>query len=134
MRLNNRSFRICSKSVLLLLASLLASLLVTPAFATWYVHQSEGHYKQEDYRNKNYGDFVPADIDQKIFGHLITDNQAVPASLQQAPNPALTRPERNFRQPAYNGENRGRYYMPPANQRFNQGYNRNTNFNRSNNN
>ena len=130
MQLNIRSFRICSKSVLFLLASL----LVTPASATWYVHQSESHYKQEDYRNEKYGDFVPADIDQKIFRHLITDDQTVPASIQQAPNPALNQPVPNFRRPAYNGQNRARSYIPPASQRYNQGNNRNTNFNRSNNN
>jgi len=77
---------------------------VTPAFAEWYVHKSENYYKRQDYHNEKYGDFA-ADINEKIYGHMKTDekqkirkpqnesthglfdsNLTVPPGIQQAPN------------------------------------------------
>jgi len=54
---------------------LVTSLSTTSALAAWYVNQSEGYYKPQEYHNERFGDFPPADIDQKLFGHLNSEKK-----------------------------------------------------------
>jgi len=112
---------------------LITSLSATPALATWYVNQSEGYYKPQEFHNERFGDFPPADIDQKLFGHLNTENKAeesnsqtdnasissninqpVSTSNQQVLNPAQNYSEQNTRQPAYGNYNRDRKFTSPG--------------------
>jgi hypothetical protein len=130
--MKGRSVRKSSTAICLLVTSLSAA---TPALATWYMNDSEGYYKPQEYHNERFGDFPPADIDQKLFGHLndekkaeesksVTDNtspyttttnQPVSSSNQQVSNPAQNYPEQNFQQPAAYGSNDpGRNYMSPG--------------------
>lgn len=128
----------------LMTASLLiGSLAATPALASWYINQSEGYYKPQEYHNEKYGNFPPADIDQKLFSHLNSDdvteeskppadnphvssnNQAVPPANPQVSNPAPNYPAQDFQRPAYGNYSQNRNYAPYGNQRNN----RSTNFN-----
>ena len=132
--MSNKSVKNCLTAATLLAASLSA----TTAFANWYMNQSEGYYKPQEYHNDKYGNFPPADIDEKLFGHLNTEAQAeeskplaadIPAtsySNQTAPprNPQGQNPVPNYQRPAYGNYNQNRNYAPRGNQR----YNRNTNF------
>jgi len=113
---------------------LMTALSVTPALADWSINRHE-------YHNGKYGNFVPADINKKLFGHLNSEaKQEVkispdsPSSNHQAASPGdpqtTTAPVANYSQqqgwrPAYNRYNQGQYFTPPGNQR----YNRNTSFN-----
>ena len=149
--MKNRSGRKSFTAVCLLVTSLSA----TPALAAWYVNQSqsEGYYKPQEYHNERFGDFPPADIDQKLFGHLNTENkteesksptdstsfsstinQPLPTSNQQVLNPAqnYNYSEQNAQQPAYSGYNRGRNYTSPGMERHIR--NREAHLNRSRNN
>lgn len=142
--MKNRSFRKGLTTVSLLVTSLSAS----PAFAGSYANQSEGYYKQNQYHNDRYGDFPPADIDEKLSAHINTGaveetakqapaNPQVPANRNppvstanpQVANPAQGYPLQNSQQPAYGNYYQGRNYAPYGNQGYNRGYNRNTNFN-----
>ena len=133
-----------ARKCLLAVCLLVTGLSVTPASASWYIHQSEGYYKPQVYHNEKFGDFVPADINEKLFGHLNTDaeqetskpqrdntpassstNQAVSPGKSQVPKPAATYSPQNYRQPTYNRYNQRRNFTAPGNQR----YNRNTSFN-----
>ncbi len=121
---------------------LVGGLSVTPAFAQWYVNQSEGHgyYRAQEYHNEKYGDFAPADINEKLLGHLATNNDfdidktvkpplsTIPSnkfSATTSPPPATTAPRKfaqnqppyvqnNQRQDSYN---QARYYAQQGNQR-----------------
>ncbi len=120
---------------------LVTSLSATPVLANWYVNQSEGYYKPTEYYNDKYGDFPPADIDEKLFSHLNTPTDvkenttavttppvvpsADPAPIQQPLNPTPNYSGQNYQQPAYNNYNRGRNFATPGNQNAN----RNTSFN-----
>ena len=127
--MKNRSSRKSFTAVCLLVTSLSA----TPVLATWYVNQDEGYYKPQEYHNERFGDFPPADIDQKLFGHLNTENkaeesnsqtnnaslsstsnQSVPTSNQQVLNPAQNYSEQNTRQTAYDNYNRDRKFTSPG--------------------
>ena len=129
---------------LMAVSLLVASISATPALASWQVNQPESYFKPQQYNNGNYGNFPPADIDEKLFGHLNTggaqkenqsqtdnaavassNNQPAPPKIPQTSNPAQGYPVQNSQPPAYGNYNQGRYYAPPGNQR----YNRNTNFN-----
>jgi hypothetical protein len=133
-----------ARKCLLAVCLLMTGSSVTPAFATWDIHQSKGYYEPQEYHNNKFGDFVPADINEKLFGHLNTDatqetsksqrgntpassstNQAVPPENLKVPKPAATYSQQNYWQPSYNRYNQGRNFTAPGNQR----YNRNTSFN-----
>ena len=131
--MKDESVRKISTAICLLVSSLSAA---PPALATWYINdQSEGYYKPQEYHNERFGDFPPADIDQKLFGHLNTENeveesksvndntslstttsnQPVSSSNQQLSNPAQNYSEQNYQQPAAYGSNdRGRNYISPG--------------------
>ena len=128
------------RNFLTTVALLATTLSATTAFANWYMNQSEGYYKPQEYHNDKYGNFPPADIDEKLFGHLNTDAQTeeskplaadIPAtsySNQTAPPPAnqqVQNPAANYQRPAYGNYNQNRNYAPRGNQR----YSRSTNFN-----
>ena len=129
--MKDRSVRKCSTAICLLVTSLSAA---PPALATWYMNDSEGYYKPQEYHNERFGDFPPADIDQRLFSHLNTENeveesksltdnaslstnsdQAVSTSNQQISNPAQNYSELNSQLPApYGSYNRGRNYTSPG--------------------
>ena len=118
-----------------------ASLSTAPAFATWYVNETDGYYKPQEYHNERFGDFPPADIDQKLFSHLNTENeeetipksddaslssgsnQSVPGSNQQVLNPAQNYTQQYSQQPAYDSYNRGRNFTSPGLERHIQNRN-----------
>ncbi len=143
-KMNNKSVR----NYLITACLLIPALSATPVFASWNNTESETYYKPQKYNNGKYGDFVPADINQKLFGHLNTDaeknesniqienNTVTPGSAQTASpgvqqvqrppqNAAQNRSQQYYQQPVYNNYNQSRQYNPPGNQR----YNRNTNIN-----
>ena len=123
--MKDRSVRISSTAICLLVTSLSAA---PPALATWYMNnQSEGYYKPQEYHNGRFGDFPPADIDQKLFGHLNTENEVeeskpltdnAPLSTdsdQQVSNPAQNYSEQNSQFPATYGSNdRRRNFTSPG--------------------
>ena len=131
--MKDRSISKISTAICLLVTSLSAA---PPALATWYMNnQSEGYYKPQEYHNERFGDFPPADIDQKLFEHLNTENnveesksvtdntslstttsnQPVSSSNQQLSNPAQNYSEQNYQQPAAYGSNdRGRSFTSPG--------------------
>lgn len=143
--MNKKSVR----KYLITISILVPALSATTASADWYVQQSEGYYKPNEYHNERYGDFVPPDINQKLFGQKNTDdtpvesktptdtapvassnNQTIAPYNQQAQNltqqyqqPAYQQPA--YQQPAYNRNNQNRNYNPSANRRNT----RNTSFN-----
>ena len=116
----------------------------TPALATWYVNQSEeGYYKPQEYHNERFGDFPPADIDQKLFGHLNTKNeteeikpqtddaslssninQPVSTSNQQVLNPVQNYSQQNLQQPAFGSYKQRRKFTSPGMQRHIQNRNK----------
>lgn len=143
--MKNRSVRISLMAVCLPVVSLSTA----PAFATWYVNESDGYYKPQEYHNERYGDFPPADIDQKLFGHLNTEKDTIPktddASLssssnqssvsrssQQALPPAQNYTQQYNQQPAYDGYNRGRNYTSPGLEKHRQNRNAYLNSQRNN--
>jgi hypothetical protein len=120
---------------------LVTSLSAAPVFANWYANQSgtEDYYEPNNYNNGKFGEFPPADIDKKLFGHLTTDKEAVenktktddavvttnskrPLAVnnQQVQNPAQQYSQQNPQQPAYSRYNRGRNYPQQRNQRYNR--------------
>lgn len=122
---------------LIVVCSLATSLSAAPTFANWYVNQSEGYYKPQQYYNHKYGDFPPADIEQQIFKQLEESKKVLKESPSQGNNTStpsgsqtldtkLVQPysQSNVQQPAYGSYNRNRNYAP---QRY-QNYNRNSNF------
>ena len=130
--MKDRSVRKSSTAICLLVTSLSAA---TPALATWYMNDSEGYYKPQEYHNERFGDFPPADIDQKIFGHLNTENkeeesksvtdntslstttsnQPESSSNQQDSNPVQNYSELNPQLPAAYGSNdRRRNFTSPG--------------------
>jgi hypothetical protein len=112
-----------------------ASLSTAPAFATWYMSETDGYYKPQEYHNEKFGDFPPADIDQKLFGHLTTEKEeSIPktdsTSLSSSSNqlvsppgnPQVLNPAQNYtqpytQQPAYGSYNRGRNFTSPGMER-----------------
>lgn len=127
--MKNRSVRISLMAVCLPVASLSTA----PAFATWYVNETGGYYKPQEYHNEKFGDFPPADIDQKLFSHLNTENEEetlpktdnaplssgsnqspVSTSNQQVLNPVPNYTQQYTQQPAYDSYNRGRNYTSPG--------------------
>ncbi|MBE9560832.1 MAG: hypothetical protein IMF15_08580 [Proteobacteria bacterium] len=147
--MRNRSVKKCLTTV----ALLATGLSTTSAFANWYANQSENYYKPQEYHNEKYGNFPPADIDEKLFSHLNTGDEVTASkpSAESAPAPAYSKPPpvnqapnyatQNSRQQPYGNYNRGQNYAPATgqqqNQQQNQRYsrqndyqnNRNTNFN-----
>ncbi len=142
--MNNVSVR----KLLITVSMLVLGLTATTVSATWYVNQSEGYYKPKNYHNEKYGDFVPTDIHQKLFGHLNTystqeenktladtslvesgNNQTIAPGNQPPGNQQTSNQAQNFTQqypqPTYNRYNQNRKYASPANGRNN----RSTNFN-----
>ena len=130
--MKNRSIKKSLTATCLLVTSLSAA----PVLAAWYVNQSEGYYKPQEYHNERFGDFPPADIDQKLFAHLNAENkteeikpqtdnaslsstsaQAVPTGNQQVLNPAQNYSEQNSQRPAFDNYNRGRNYTSPGMER-----------------
>ena len=128
--MNNKSVR----KYLITISILVSGLSATTASANWYVQQSEGYYKPKEYHNERYGDFVPADINQKLFGQKNTDdtpvesktltdtapvepsyNQTIAPDNQQARN--FTQ---QYQQPAYNRYNQSRNYTSPVESSNNQ--------------
>ena len=134
--MKNRLFRTCITGSCLLVVSLSTA----PVLAGWYSNQSEIYYKPQEFHNDRFGDFPPADIEQKIFSHVVPDDKpveketsneapSVPAtSNQQVLEQPQISSQQNYsqqynQQPAYTNYNRSRNITSPANQR----YNRNTN-------
>jgi len=113
------------------------SLSATPAFAKWYINQSEGFYRAQEYHNENYGDFAPADINERLLGHLaadtypetdIPDNRNTPATPKQplattattvTPATDSSRPIQNQQAPTNNNYNPARRYVPQGNHQNN---------------
>lgn len=138
--MNNISVR----TYLITISILVQGLSATSVSATWYVHQSEAYYKPEQYHNEKYGDFVPADIQKKLFGHLITNNtkveintlsdnspaassnnQTVTPDNQKIMNQTRKITRQQYQQPANSRYKQNRNYTTPENRR----YSRNANFN-----
>jgi len=130
--MKNRSVRKSLTATCLLVTSLSAA----PAFAAWYINQDEGYYKPQEYHNERFGDFPPADIDQKLFAHLNAENkteeikpqtnnaslsstsaQPVPGGNQQVLSPAQNYSEQHSQQPAFGSYNRGRNPTSPGMER-----------------
>jgi len=137
--MRNRSVKKCLTTV----ALLATGLSTTSAFANWYVNQSEGYYKPQEYQNKKYGNFPPANIDEQLFGHLNTGDDAAASKppAESTPAPSYSKPPpvnqtpnyatQNPRQQPYGNYNRGRNYAPPGGQQQNQQYNRQNNYQNS---
>ena len=112
-----------------LLCCLATSLCASQAFAAWTGDKLHRGY------NQGYGDFPPMDIDKKLSGagndykvpesSKPVDNSAPAPAPAPVANQTQNYPPQNYQQPAYSSQNRGNYYYPPTNQR----YNRNTSFN-----
>lgn len=126
------------KKYLMVVCSLATCLSTVPILADWDINQS---YKAEEfYDNGKFGNFPPADIDQKLSRHLNTVNkseegqfrtdstldssgskQSAPVTTnQQAPATTSDCAKQNLQQPAYNNYNRGSNPYPQNNQRYNR--------------
>lgn len=112
-----------------ILCCLATSLCASQAFAAWTGDKLHRGY------NQGYGDFPPMDIDRKLSGagndykapepSKPVDNSASAPAPAPVANQTQNYSPQNYQQPAYSSQNRGNYYYPPTNQR----YNRNTSFN-----
>jgi len=108
------------------------------ASAKWYINQSEGYYKPQEFYNDKFGDFPPKDIDSQIMSNTV---EVKPLPEEKAPAPqgkdsstytpeSYTTPnnsDQNYQQPPYDNYGQQNYYnrgtnYPPGNA-YNQGSN-----------
>ena len=93
---------------------LLTATCTNQSLADWSVDNSRRGY------NQGYGDFPPADINEQLYSHLKTENQAEKrSSRDNAVGPAISNrmqtdmpltqnyPAYNYQQPSYGGYDRG---------------------------
>jgi hypothetical protein len=140
--MNNRPVR----EIVTTVCILLANLSTAPVYANWDIPQSENYYSPQKYHNDNYGDFVPANINEKLFGHLIAGDEQETNKTQETNTPVVsnynqtaTPVDQQFAKPAPDYSNQYYQRPVPADNRYNrernitppgnQGYNRNANFN-----
>lgn len=103
------------------------------AAAKWYINQSEGYYKPQEFYNDKFGDFPPNDIDSKLMSNA---DETKPLQEEKAPteqgadsSTSTYKPksdtipnssDQNYQQPSYDNYSQQNY-----NQRY---YNRGTNY------
>lgn len=106
-----------TRQSLVVISLLMTGLYSHLATATWYVNQSEGYYKPQEYYNDKFGDFPPANIDQTLMRDAgktpppqatkppAPTNNIESAPVNQPPPRMAPNARQAYQQPNYNNYN-----------------------------